>query len=124
MNKSHTTGWRGAFAIGFFIVAAVVAVAVWVLRVESRPASLTLEDALWVSDWDITALHGPGTEEQRDIVRQLLAFDHDFGRFETPILYRMGGSSAVGAPEGILLIPFDPRRPEDAFELRAESAGE
>lgn len=81
------------------------------------PQTKTLEEALWVCDWSITRIYGPGTQEQASVVDQFRSVGLAKLEFTAPILYRMGGPRDGDPREGILLNPFDPRHPESALAL-------
>jgi len=117
----HPIRWGRAFIIGILAAAAIVGAAIWLLHSKRSQTFLSLDDALWVSDWGVTTIYGPGTKEQREIIRQLHASGHRFGPFETPVLYRMGGSSPTRSSEGMVMAPFNPNRPRDALALKSES---
>lgn len=84
---------------------------------ETRP----LEMVLWVCDEEVKYIYGPGTPEQKSIVKQLKATGFPEKRYSTPILYRMGAGSSSPAPQGILMIPFDPEQPEMALGLISDN---
>ncbi len=92
----------------------------WLIVKKREPQTLPLEDALWVCDWKITKIDGPGTQEQASIVKQFRAAGLSDLKFTAPILYRMGGSASKGPREGILMDPFDPRYPDNARALAAK----
>jgi hypothetical protein len=79
-----------------------------------KPSKISIEQALWVTDWEIQRIYAPGTPEQRSIVAQL----GEELEFDSPVLYRMGGTSAAGASEGLMLFGFDPSRPEMAQAMK------
>jgi hypothetical protein len=81
----------------------------------------TLEESLWVCDWEVTKIYAPGSKEQASVVRQLRTLGLPELAFDRPVLYRMGGSTFQNPSEGILMIPFDPRHPEIARALIASS---
>jgi hypothetical protein len=74
-----------------------------------------IEEALWVSNWDITKVYGPGTPEQTAVVAKLKEFGLSEVRFGEPILYRMGPAATAG--QAILMSPFDPLNPKRASLL-------
>jgi LPXTG-motif cell wall-anchored protein len=82
-----------------------------------KPTMISIDKALYVSDWDITTIYGPGTPQQKAIVIQM---DKDL-KFDAPVLYRIGGSSAGNPSDGYFLYGFDPRRPERAKEILSPS---
>jgi hypothetical protein len=84
---------------------------------KKRP-KIPIEQAMWVTDWDIERIYGPGSPEQQKIVNQFRKLGDPL-EFNAPVLYRMGASSAGNPSEGILLIGFDPKRPETARVLAA-----
>ena len=80
---------------------------------------ISIEDAMYVTDWEITKIYSPGTPQQAKIVSQLQSMRDSKIFFDCPILYRMNGSSIENAGEGVLLSPFDPKYPEMALYLKA-----
>lgn len=118
---SRRIRWRRASIIGICATVTSIGAIAWFIHSNHIRTFLSLDDALWVSDWNVTSIYGPGTKEQNDIVQQLRVSGREFGQFKTPILYRMGGDSSMKSSEGILMIPFDPNRPQDALALKAES---
>jgi hypothetical protein len=74
-----------------------------------------IEEALWVSNWDVTRVYGPGTAEQTAVVAKLKEFGLGEVRFGEPILYRMGPAATAG--QAILMSPFDPLNPKRASLL-------
>jgi hypothetical protein len=80
--------------------------------------TLPLEKALWVSDWDITKIYGPGTPEQQAIVQRLKATEAAAMTFSEPVLYRSGGSQTTQGNQGIVMIPFNPKDPKAALVLK------
>lgn len=77
---------------------------------------IPIAQALWVTDWEIQHLYGPGTTRQQKIV-DLLGSHLEF---EAPVLYRMGGSGSHDPSEGLLIYGFDLKRPEMAKALAAK----
>ena len=100
----------GAIAIG----------AIWFYHYKTQESKLMpIEEALYVTDWEITKVYGPGTPQQTKIVEQFRSSGGDKLEFDSPVLYRMNGSMSVSSGEGILLLGFDPSHPEMAHSLKA-----
>lgn len=100
----------GALAIG----------GVWFYHYKKQEAKLMpIEEAMYVTDWDISKIYGPGTPQQAKIVAQFRSSGGDKLEFDSPVLYRMNGSISGNSGEGILLLGFDPNRPEMAHSLKA-----
>ncbi len=100
----------GAIAIG----------AIWFYHYKKRETKLIpIEEAMYVTDWDITKIYGPGTLQQAKIVAQFKSSGGDNLEFDSPVLYRMNGSTSGNSGEGVLLLGFDPSRPEMAHSLKA-----
>jgi hypothetical protein len=93
----------------------IVVAGLAVYLANQKPTAIPIEQALWVTDWEIERIYGPGTPEQQMIVAQ---FGSDL-EFEAPVLYRMGRPSASNPSEGLLLYGFDPDHPEMAKLLAA-----
>jgi hypothetical protein len=98
----------------------------WRLDHRATAGTMPLEQALWVTDREVTRIYAPGTPEQRSIAWQFrstgsVAADQ---RFQAPLLYRMGMSSSGKASEGVLMIGFDPRHPEMALGLKSGAGRE
>jgi hypothetical protein len=81
----------------------------WRLDHRATAGTMPLEQALWVTDREVTRIYAPGTPDQR---------------FQAPLLYRMGMSSSGKASEGVLMIGFDPRHPEMALGLKSGAGRE
>ena len=105
--------------IGLFLGVTVVA-GIGAYLINRTPRLIPLEDALWVTDWNLEKIHGPGTPQQLMILRQLTGPEGPKLNFSAPVLYRMGGTNTSQVTEGILLYGFDPKRPEMALMLAAE----
>lgn len=112
--------WMKIGGTAFFLTGLSIVAGVLLFSAPNHQPALSLEDALWVSDWEISKIYGPGTTEQQTIVRQLRSSGLKDADFDTFILYRMGGSSSMNSNEGLLLMPFDPSRPQDALALKAD----
>ncbi len=80
--------------------------------------SLSLADALYVTNKDITKIYGPGTTVQQNILAQLTTQkDISEMKLPHPFLYRMG-LTPDESNEGILMLYFSPAHPEMAEQLR------
>lgn len=94
--------------------------AIWFYQYKAREARLmSIEEAMYVTDWDITTIYGPRTPQQARIVKQFRSYGGDKLEFDAPVLYRMHASASGNTGEGILLMGFDPKNPETAFHLKA-----
>jgi len=116
-TKTHR--FAAATLTGMTIAMVVIGISWWVAK---NPQTRPLQEALWVCDWDITKIYGPGTPEQAAIVEQFRAKGLSNLKFTAPILYRMETSSSGDSRdprEGILMSPFDPKHPEAARALAA-----
>ena len=82
------------------------------------PKEYPLKDVLYVSNWDITKIYGPGTEEQMQIVKAFEAIG--ITNYNSTVLYRMGGKNSFNGAEGLILAPFNPNKPESARVLIAK----
>lgn len=105
-----------------FTLALTLAVVVVSFIVKARsPRTMSLEEALWVSDWELEAFYAPGSPTQKLIVKQLER-SMEVSEFETSefVLYRMGGRAHSDSIEDILLYGFDPTHPEMAQALKPE----
>lgn len=124
MNASSAINairWPRAILVGICAATAIVCIIFGIIRSSYTEDLLSLDEALWVSDWNITTIYGPGTKEQRTIVQKLRSTGREFSEFDAPVLYRMGGNYSMNSSEGIVMIPFDPLRPQGALALKAES---
>lgn len=83
--------------------------------------TVPLEQALWVTDREITRIYSPGTPEQQAIVAQFRSMGNTaaWQGFHAPLLYRMGMSSSGEPSDGVVIIGFDPRHPEMALALKS-----
>lgn len=82
---------------------------------------MNLEQALWVTDWELETLYAPGSTTQRAITEQLHLGALNCSEYKVSdfILYRMGGTAVSNPREGILLYNFNPEYPEMMNLLRA-----
>ncbi len=94
---------------------------VWRVVKKREPQTRQLEHILWVFDWNMTKIDGPGSQEQASIVKQFRAAGLSDLKFIAPILYRMSGSASGDPREGILLYAFDPQNPDNARALAAKA---
>lgn len=105
------------------LVLCLVTLLGWGLYKSSRDSSaekfIAVEDGLYVTDWSVSKIFGPGTERQQQYVKQFQYMGIE--KLEAPILYRIGVQQTAGGEEDILLAPFDPSRPESALALRPTS---
>ncbi|MBB5351824.1 hypothetical protein HNR46_002063 [Haloferula luteola] len=108
-----------AISTGLVVTAAGIGIT-WHFVENRELKTRPLEDALWVCDWDVTKIYGPGSPEQASVVKQFRNGGLTNLKFAAPTLYRMGGSSSHDSREGILMVPFDPRHPETARALVAQ----
>jgi len=84
----------------------------------AQEPSYPLTNVLFVSDWEITQIYGPGTAQQQRIVEQFQALG--ITSFNSPVLYRAGGKNTANGQEGLILAPFDPQNPKSALKLKAQ----
>jgi len=121
MTTTSQSSWRLArtVALGFTLGAATVALLwAWQSKQSARfRIEAPIEQALWVSNCNVTRVYGPGTPEQIAVVAALKEFAPGVGdlRFSEPMLYRMGAEAAAIEGEGILMTPFDPGNPKQAY---------
>ena len=109
----------GSIIIGL-LIGSLVVLGIWFYTSKIQDQkSLSLEQALYVTDWDITKIYGPGTPQQASIVKQFQAYGGEQLKFDRPILYRMDGNTSGSLSDGILLMSFDPTHPETALYLKA-----
>jgi hypothetical protein len=102
--------------IGLFLgVSAVVGIGFYLAN--RKADEIPLKDALWVTDWNIEEIHGPGSLQQERILIQLNGPEWTKLKFTAPVLYRI--PEGVPHPsEGLLLYGFDPDHPEMALALK------
>ena len=94
--------------------------AVWLyLHKTHDTKNIPIEKALYVSDWDITKIYGPGTPQQASILKKL-KLNGTQTQFNSYVLYRMGADPG-DTNEGILMVGFDPANPETAHQLKSTS---
>ncbi len=83
------------------------------LNLDSNPR-LSLADALYVTDTEVTKIYGPGTRVQQHIIEQLKTQKTmNEITFTQPFVYRMGLDSG-DTNEGIILMNFSPAHPQMA----------
>jgi len=87
----------------------------WVMCAKGK--EYPLEDVLYVTNWEITKIHGPGTAEQAAIVKKF--GELGIKTYNTTLLYRMGGKNTMDGNEGVILTPYDPHSPKDALKLKS-----
>ncbi|MGJ8655324.1 MAG: hypothetical protein ACSHX6_02650 [Akkermansiaceae bacterium] len=118
-NTSTNKSERLAGVILISLLYSILAVSfIWFyLRKTHTPTPLPIESAMYVTDWNITKIYGPGTPQQATIVEKFQSTGKQL-TFITPVLYRMGATHSDSA-EGILMIGFDPTHPETAHQLKA-----
>jgi hypothetical protein len=114
----------GTILVGL-LLAAITIGGIWFYLYKQNESKnipmIPIEEAMYVSDWNITKIYGPGTPQQAEIVDQFKSYGGDGLKFYSPVLYRMNGSSSDNPREGILLLGFDPKHPEMALQLKAHS---
>ena len=88
----------------------------WIVNLKGK--EYPLEDVLYVSNWEITKIYGPGTETQAAIVKKFSAIGIE--TYDTTLLYRMGGKNTMDGNEGVILSPFNPQSPQDALKLKSK----
>ena len=80
---------------------------------------MPLKEALYVSDWDITKIYGPGTPQQTSIISKL-NLKEPKELYNGYVLYRMGADPGDSS-EGILMLGFAPKNPQTALQLKQDS---
>lgn len=120
MNKpSNKKSERFAGIILISLLFGVIAVgSIWFyLHKTNTPKTIPIETALYVSNYDITKIYGPGTPQQATILKKL-KLNGNQTQFNSYVLYRMGADSG-DTDEGILMLGFDPANPETAHQLKS-----
>lgn len=118
LPKNGSEHVAGLILSGLFL--GVIAITGSLLLLKNlKPAKMPIEQALWVSDWEIENFYGPGIPEQQRIVEQLSKHMGDNLEFEEHVIYRMG-VTAADSSEGVLIYGFDPERSEMARQLAAQ----
>jgi lipopolysaccharide export system protein LptC len=106
----------GTILIALLLAVVVIGAFWFYLHKKNEKEVISIEEAMYVSDWDITKIYGPGTPEQAVAVKKFKSQ----GKidFTSPVLYRMGKDKNINSNEGVLLLPFDPKNPKMALQLK------
>ena len=107
----------GTILISLLFSALAISAVWYYLHKTQTPESIPIERAMYVTDWNISKIYGPGTPQQSTIVEKFKSTGKQL-TFITPVLYRMGADPG-DTNEGILMIGFDPANPETAHQLKA-----
>ena len=119
MNNVRSARIAGVILVGIALGVLVIGLVWYFENREDDTALLPIEEAMYVTDWEITKIYGPGTLQQAKIVEQFNSARDEEITFENPVLYRMPGEGSSSS-DGIMLFGFDPNRPEMARHLKSK----
>ncbi len=110
----------GIILIGLLLSAITIGGGWFFLEMQNESKNIPIEKAMYVSDWNITKIYGPGTPQQAKIVEQFKARGSRNLEFGGYVLYRMPNKISDTFDEGILLLGFDPKNPKSTLQLKTE----
>jgi len=117
MSQKRSPHWLRTIFVALLLGAGLITGILMTVddRISAAP-SLPVETSLYVSDWEIKKIYGPGTSEQKQMVN--IFREIGISGFSTPFLYRMGGSASENGSEAIMMWPFRPEKPHEALTMK------
>lgn len=128
MNTMSPTGarrWIRVVLVALVLSSVITGSVVYYQNGKERQRAgklMTLQEALWVAERDLSHVYPPGTPESRGVAQALANENASLAeqKFESLILYRRGLTDTDQATEPLLVFGFDPNTISHAKKEHAE----